>query len=188
MNARFLLKSFLYSLLVIFILFFMFYVFFLKPPSQFEAGSIKTIESGTSLRKLSRELKEEGYIKSRIAFESFVIMYGGERHLIPGEYLFKNKLPVYEVARRISAGKHGLEIVKITIPEGRNNQEIGKFLENKLPNFKAENFIDLALDREGYLFPDTYFFFPNVLEEVVVQTMEDNFEKRRQISVEKYQN
>jgi UPF0755 protein len=178
MNARFLLKSFLYSLLVIFILFFMFYVFFLKPPSQFEAGSIKTIESGTSLRKLSRELKEEGYIKSRIAFESFVIMYGGERHLIPGEYLFKNKIPVYEVARRISAGKHGLEIVKITIPEGRNNQEIGKFLETKLPNFKAENFVDLALGREGYLFPDTYFFFPNVLEEVVVQTMKDNFEKK----------
>ena len=178
LKAKFLLKSFFYCLLVIFILFFIFYFLFLKPPSAFKAGAIKTISVGESLRGLSRELKDEGYISSRLAFESFVIMYGGERHIMPGDYLFKTKLPVYELARRISFGKRGFEAIKVTIPEGWNRQEIASFLETKLPTFKSESFLDLTLGREGYLFPDTYFFFPTVLEEDVAESMEDNFEKK----------
>ena len=178
MKLRFLLKSFLYCILAICILFFIFYFLFLAPPAAFKPGSIKVIAEGENLRGLSRELKDEGYINSRLAFESFVIMYGGERHLIPGEYLFKTKLPVYELARRISLGKHGFEAIKVTIPEGLNREEIGELLAAKLPNFKKENFLDLTVGKEGYLFPDTYFFFPTVLEEAVVETLENNFEKK----------
>lgn len=178
MKLRFLLKSFLYCLFAVFILFFIFYFLFLAPPADFKPGSIKIIAEGENLRGLSRELKDEGYINSRLAFESFVIMYGGERHLIPGEYLFKTKLPVYELARRISLGKHGFEAIKVTIPEGLNREEIAALLEAKLPNFKKENFLDLTVGKEGYLFPDTYFFFPTVLEESVVETLENNFEKK----------
>ncbi len=178
MKLRFLLKSFLYCLFAVFILFFIFYFLFLAPPAAFKPGSIKIIAEGENLRGLSRELKDEGYINSRLAFESFVIMYGGERHLIPGEYLFKTKLPVYELARRISLGKHGFEAIKVTIPEGLNREEIAALLEAKLPNFKKENFLDLTVGKEGYLFPDTYFFFPTVLEESVVETLENNFEKK----------
>lgn len=178
MKLRFLLKSFLYCLFAVFILFFIFYFLFLAPPADFKPGSIKIIAEGENLRGLSRELKDEGYINSRLAFESFVIMYGGERHLIPGEYLFKTKLPVYELARRISFGKHGFEAIKVTIPEGLNREEIAALLEAKLPNFKKENFLDLTVGKEGYLFPDTYFFFPTVLEESVVETLENNFEKK----------
>ncbi len=178
MKLRFLLKSFLYCLFAVFILFFIFYFLFLAPPADFKPGSIKIIAEGENLRGLSRELKDEGYINSRLAFESFVIMYGGERHLIPGEYLFKTKLPVYELARRISLGKHGFEAIKVTIPEGLNREEMAALLEAKLPNFKKENFLDLTVGKEGYLFPDTYFFFPTVLEESVVETLENNFEKK----------
>lgn len=178
LNARFLLKSFSYCMLGIIFLFFVFYTLYLQPPSAFEVDKIKTISSGENLRSLSYDLKKENYIKSRLAFEFFVIMYGGERHLIPGEYLFKDKLPVYEVARRISLGKHGFEAIKVTIPEGWTREEIAEYLENKLPNFKAVNFLDLTVGKEGYLFPDTYFFFPTVREEDVVKTMQDNFDKK----------
>lgn len=145
---------------------------------NFPTGGIKNIPIGGNLRSISLNLKEEGYIKSRLVFESFVIMYGGERRILPGAYLFKHKLPVFEVARRISFGVRGLDPVKITIPEGMNNTEIAAIYDSKLPNFNADNFIQLAIKKQGYLFPDTYFFFPTEIEENVIKNMEDNFEKK----------
>ncbi len=176
LKPKFLIKGSLYLVIGILFLLVAIYMLFLKPPRNFPSDVIKNIPAGESLRSLSQKLKEEGYINSRLAFESFVIMYGGERHILPGDYLFKSKLPVFELARRISFGIRGLTPIKSTIPEGWNNVEIGDYLEKKLPNFSKENFLKISLSKEGYLFPDTYFFFPTVLEDEVMKTMENNYE------------
>jgi cell division protein YceG involved in septum cleavage len=47
--------------------------------------------------------------------------------------------------------------VKITIPEGYSVKDIAeKFVGFK--NFNKDNFLKIANGKEGYLFPDTYFF------------------------------
>lgn len=151
---------------------------FFSAPRNFPAGQIINIEQGASLRHISKDLKTNHIIRSRIAFEAFVIIYGGEKHLVPGDYLFENKLPVFEVANRISKGKYHLAPVKITIPEGFDNIQIAETFALKLTNFNKNNFLVEAKSKEGYLFPDTYFFFTMANEQDALESMSENFEKK----------
>lgn len=164
-----------YALGVI-IFFVFFYFLFLKAPGDFPIGAIVNIAEGANLRGVSLKLQNEHIIKSRVAFEAFVIIYGGEKHLIPADYLFENKEPVWEVARRIFRGERHLAPVKVTIPEGFNVSDIADTFVPKLANFNKEKFLFLAKD--GYLFPDTYFFFTTDTEIEVIRSMSENFEKK----------
>jgi UPF0755 protein len=156
----------------------LFYFLFISAPFYFKPGSILSIEEGMSLRKVSLTLKEDKLIRSRVAFETFVIIYGGERHMVIGDYLFDQKLPVFEIARRIARGEHHLPPVKVTIPEGFDNQDIAKALSVKLTNFDSSVFLSEAADKQGYLFPDTYFFFSTSDQEDALKYMESNFTKK----------
>jgi len=167
-----------YFIVVLFVFIFWVYFFVFVPPSDFKSGEIFTIEDGASLRSISKNLEDLNLIKSRPIFEAFVIMYGGEKHLLPGDYLFEKKLPIFEVARRISKGDRNIEPLKVTIPEGFNVRDISEVVNLKLSKFNQDKFLKLALPDEGYLFPDTYFFFYNDTEEDVFRVMKENFEKK----------
>lgn len=156
----------------------LFYFLFFSAPREFKVGVITNIKEGTSLRSVSLKLKNENIIRSTIAFEFFVIIYGGERHIIPTDYLFERPIPVFEVARRITKGEHHLAPIKVTIPEGFNNEEIAENFDLKLKNFDKAKFLLTAKDKQGYLFPDTYFFFTTDDEEDVLRSMSETFNKK----------
>ncbi len=166
-----------YVLGVLAILLFSYFLFF-SAPNGFKAGAMVNIERGAGLRNVSYQLKNEHIIRSRLAFEVFVIIYGGEKHLIPADYLFENKLPVFEIARRVSEGETHLAPIKITIPEGFDVFDIAEALDTNLPSFDRGKFLQKAELKEGYLFPDTYFFFTTDNEEVAFRLMSENFEKK----------
>jgi len=170
-------KVFFYVIGVITFLFF-FYFFFFNAPAGFPVGTIVNIEKGENLRSVSLQLKENHIIRSRLAFEAFVILYGGEKRIIPADYFFKDKAPVFEIARRILKGERHLAPVKITIPEGLNISEMAQIFNAKLSDFNQEQFLRDAKDLEGYLFPDTYFFFSNDGEKEVMKAMRENFNKK----------
>jgi len=155
-----------------------FYFLFLKAPADFPVGAIVNIADGTNLRSVSLKLQNEHIIESRTAFEAFTIIYGGEKHIIPADYLFEDREPVWEVARRISRGERHLAPVKVTIPEGFNVSDVANAFVQKLANFNKEKFMLLAKAKEGYLFPDTYFFFTTDTEKEVLLSMSKNFEKK----------
>lgn len=154
------------------------YFLFVQAPTDFKIGEVVTVEEGESLRSVSLQLKEQHFIKSRVAFETFVIIYGGEKHIIPGDYLFEKRASVDEIAYRISKGDKRLSMVKITIPEGFNHTDIAEICSLKLENFSKSKFLTLAKGTEGYLFPDTYFFSVTDNEEDVFDYMKRNFEKK----------
>lgn len=173
-------KPVYFFVILFFIILFWIYSFVFLPPTNFKAGEIFNIEEGGSLRSISKNLEDNGLIKSRALFEAFVIAYGGEKHILPGDYFFENKLPVFEIARRISQGDRNIEPIKITIPEGFDVSDIAEVVNNKLSKFNKDKFLNLASPNEGYLFPDTYFFFYNDNEEEVYKLMRENFEKKMQ--------
>jgi len=105
-------------------------------------------------------------------------MYGGEKRLNPGDYLFEHSTPVFEIARRMAKGDRDLAPIKVTIPEGFNLSEVGNAFAFKLSNFNKNNFLAQAIYKEGYLFPDTYFFFSTDTEKQVIKAMSENFEKK----------
>ena len=67
--------------------------------------------------------------------------------------------------------------ISITIIEGKRREEIAAQLA-ALGITSASDFLNASKDSEGYLFPDTYRFYPNTPASEVVATLRANFEKR----------
>lgn len=176
-EPKFSLKSTILSVgIIVFIIFI--YIFVFTAPKSFPEGEMFKVEQGMNLRNVSLKLKQDNIIRSRFFFEAFVIMYGGDRKVMTADYLFTDKIPVYEVARRISKGDRRIAKVSVTIPEGLNNTEIANIFAKKLDTFDVDNFTASAIDKQGYLFPDTYYFFVTDTPKEVVKSMSTNFEKK----------
>ena len=131
-------------------LFLLFYSLFFSAPNNFLPGSVINIREDSSLRYISKYLEENRFIRSRALFETFVIIWGGEKHIVPGDYLFENKLSVFEVARRVSKGERHLAPVKVTIPEGFSVFDISEVFAFKLPNFNEERFLVEGMKKDFY--------------------------------------
>jgi UPF0755 protein len=151
---------------------------FFAPPANFPKNQVIEIEKGSSLMATSEFLKEKGIIKFPRALDALVIIFGGDKSIVAGEYSFERPLTVLEVAHRIINGIHGIDSVRVTIPEGANKEEIAKILDEKLLNFNEDEFYRITEDLEGYLFPDTYIFFETVKTSDVVDKMLSNFDAK----------
>ncbi|OGI70829.1 hypothetical protein A3B84_01900 [Candidatus Nomurabacteria bacterium RIFCSPHIGHO2_02_FULL_35_13] len=170
-------KIVFYALSITAFLVLIFFLFF-NAPKNFPIGIIINIKEGASLRSVSKDLEINNIIRSRVVFETFVIIFGGEKYLATGDYLFEDKLSIFEVARRLSKGERHLAPIKVTIPEGFNVSDISKAFDLKLTNFNENIFLLEAIKKEGYLFPDTYFFLTTDGEQDVLRSISDNFEKK----------
>jgi UPF0755 protein len=103
-------------------------------------------------------------------------MLGGEKKLIAGDYLLDKKEGPADLAFRITKGHFHLNTFKATIPEGWSVTQIGEYLKTNLISFDKSKFIKLAKEKEGYLFPDTYFISPTIKPEDMIKKMTDNFD------------
>ncbi len=148
------------------------------PPPTFASGTLVKIPEGYTLDEIANTLKNSSIIRSPLLFELLVQHYEKERGILSGVYLFKTPLSVFDVAKRMAAGDHGVETFKITLAEGLSTREMAKVFEAKIPQFNTEGFIASTKDKEGYLFPDTYFFFSVATSGEVIATIEENFAKR----------
>ncbi len=106
------------------------------------------------------------------------MLYGGEKHVVSSDYLFEERESVLRIAKRITQGETHLAPVKVTIPEGFTVADIGGAFSIKLLSFDKANFLVLATNKEGYLFPDTYFFLTTADEEDALKSLSDNFNKK----------
>jgi len=70
-----------------------------------------------------------------------------------------------------------VKLVRVTVPEGFNIRQIAERLE-EAGFFPAEEFIKLAQNEGGYLFPDTYEFYGHARPEEVILRMKENFLKK----------
>jgi len=146
-------------------------------PGDFPEGqSVFTIDIGRPLVGVANDLEDAGYIRSKLVFSTFVTLLGGERRVSPGDYQLRYGQNVFQIAWQIARGNHGIERVKVTIPEGKTVGQIADLLDVAFPEFDAETFRTLAQSQEGYLFPETYFFFPAVTPDEAVRAMRAMFD------------
>ncbi|MFA6999728.1 MAG: endolytic transglycosylase MltG [Candidatus Paceibacterota bacterium] len=75
-------------------------------------------------------------------------------------------------------GDHKIDQIKITFIEGSTNEDIIKLLSDKIPNFNKDAFLNDPRSKQGYLFPDTYFFFPFATPDEILKAMTLNFTKK----------
>lgn len=147
-----------------------------QPPSFFPLRTIVSIPEGATLSEAAHILKTEQVIQSELAFKVLIEQQNGQ--VVAGDYFFDTRLTLTAVAMRLRTGEYGLEPTKVTIPEGATTYQMADILKSKLERFDPVAFSLLAEEKEGYLFPDTYFFLPNATAEEIVHIMELTFYER----------
>ena len=166
---------FVLSIGVLIAVFMLLFRYFIAAPKDFPTPYHLTIERGQTLFSVSHELYDAHVIKYPRAFELFMISLGNEKNVSEGEYYFESPVSALEVALRISGKQFGIDRKKVTFPEGFTNKQMAARLGQAFPGFDTEVFLTLAHEYEGYLFPDTYGFFPSVTPDLVVSTLRKNF-------------
>lgn len=186
------------ALLVLFVAAFVWYRFSLGPVDRNDTTRTPvTIEKGSSVKQIAKTLKDQGLIRSSLAFVTYVRTRGVDTVLQAGTFVLRKNLSVAEIAEALRRGiaEEGI----ITIPEGFTVKDIDALLVEK-GILNAGEFttcaqtcdladydflpqgIDLA-DRggqvEGYLYPDTYFVvLDDFTAEAFLKRLLDTFEKR----------
>ena len=153
------------------------------------------VAQGMGSREIGALLKQEGVIRSKWAFVTYVFLKGIASSLKPGVYTFGNNA-IPEIAEALAEGTRDERI--LTIPEGWTTKEIAAYLEKngigtgrdflaltgaegaqgfvaRFP-FIAERPSGAGL--EGYLFPDTYWVHRDASSQEVVIKLLENFERK----------
>ncbi len=147
-----------------------------QSPKSFSPGTTVHIEKNSGLTKIASLLLEKHIISSPFLFKASVVLLDSQRSIVAGDYLFKEPQSVWKVASRMAQGDHGIPIVKVTFPEGITISNMAVVLLKNIPNFNAPYFTKLAKGHEGYLFPDTYFFYTTTKAHEVFDTLRENFD------------
>jgi UPF0755 protein len=162
-----------------------------------------TVADGTDVATLGKLLHEHGVIKYPKIFDLYIgIRYGDRLEFEPGDYTVDPSMGydalVYEL---VKSNKEELVTVIVSIPEGYTVKQIISTLVNKYGlSTEAELtnaiqnadfdywFIDelnksgVSNDRkyrlEGYLYPDTYYYYSNASAETIINKMLKNFDTK----------
>jgi UPF0755 protein len=152
----------------------LFVYYFLSAPFN-NKDVIIHISSNQSINSVALDLENRGAIRDGFTLKVFVKLLKKGKGIVSGDYLIKKKSPIWIVAWQIGRGHHNIEPIKITIREGLDNEEIATLLADKLSGFRKDLFLFNTIDKQGYLFPDTYFFFPMDEHYEIIEKLSNNF-------------
>lgn len=154
------------------------YLNLIQPPDSFPLNELVSVPSGESVQDVAATLGQNNVIRSPLMFRLLITLMGAERNVHAGDYLFKEPLDVFSVARALAIGQYGLEPVKVRIPEGATVKQMAVIYAQYLQRFDTSAFLAKATPQEGYFFPDTYFFLPNATDATVMEAMRNNFDQK----------
>ena len=164
-----------------------------------DSTHLMVIPEGSSTDEIASMLEEEGIIRSPECFKLFSRLRKSDEQYIAGEHFVRPNMAYEAIIDELtSIHEEEQETVEITFPEGINIYEAANILEeNGICSasefifyfnsggygFKFEEKLPsdttLKLNRmEGYVFPDTYFFYTNMEPEQVCQKIYLNFDSK----------
>jgi UPF0755 protein len=117
-------------------------------------------------------------VRSPLVLKYLLVLFGGSRGLVAGDYAFEKPENVIVIAWRLSHGKYGIDSVHVTVPEGLNIFETATLIDKHLYKVDSKEFIKIASTSEGYIFPDTYYFLPNTTTVEVFKIMRSRFDEK----------
>ncbi|KPB05106.1 endolytic transglycosylase MltG [Bacillus sp. CHD6a] len=171
----------------------------LQPVSEEDTKTEKVeIPIGSSPTSIGRILEENGIINNGKVFRYYV-KFKNESGFMAGEYELSPSMNLDEIIGHLKEGRVQQEVLfQITIPEGRQLEQIAVILENRM-GLSEKEFLEKANDKvflekmrekypkvitdemfdedvkyalEGYLFPATYpFYVENPTAEEVIDVM-----------------
>ena len=141
---------------------------------SFEKGSVLEIKKGDSLGKVINKLEHEHDFQSSFKLKIMMKILFYEDDIYVGTHKLEDVDSIKDLIFKLRS--YPENEVKITILEGWNIAQIGKYLEKKLEVFSSDTFEKYCTDKkfiqnelidklnffnvtslEGYLYPDTYY-------------------------------
>lgn len=144
--------------------------------SKDKTTSIFVVEKGAGVREIANKLKVENLIKSPVVFFLLVKKEGLDSKIQAGDFRLSKSMTALEIAQNLT---HGTLDIWVTIPEGKRAEEIAEILQKSLPTYQ-DNWRNILVKNEGYLFPDTYLFPKDTDITTIVKLMTDTFENKYQ--------
>lgn len=162
-------------LVIIPALFFVYYKIAVWRPSQ--SGKEVTLEigSGDSVFEVADTLATKEAINSEFLFILYVFLNRGETNIQAGTYKIAAGTPLVKVIEQL---QHGTNDVTLTFLEGWRREEFARLASKQLEKVDYKDFLDLTIDLEGYLFPDTYFVNKDIQEEDLVNLLSKTFDEK----------
>ncbi|MCX7956754.1 MAG: endolytic transglycosylase MltG [Endomicrobia bacterium] len=129
-----------------------------------------------TVKQVAQILKKEKVISSEILFKTLLKLSNFERKVKYGNYKLSFSITTIPTIIKLLKGPKS---IKITIPEGFSVEQIAERLFYKGVIFDPIAFITYVKSKnlEGYLFPETYFFYDGQSVEDIVSKMLKEFEK-----------
>ena len=148
-----------------------------------------TVPLGSNVETIVQILNEKGLVKQPLIFKFMSKVGGYDDMYRSGIHLLSKNLDYEDMMKVLCSDP---VTVTVTIPEGKNFNEIVDILESK-KLVKRETFVKTANSEtfdydflsklperknklEGYLFPDTYFFDPSAGEKNILNKFLGNFD------------
>jgi UPF0755 protein len=139
------------------------------------------IPRGAGVETIAGILKANGLVQSPTLFVLAARVLGHDRRLKAGRYTIPVGASIYRILRQLSSGMGKNDMV--TIPEGLRTDEIARILATQAKT-DPSRFLALTRDStfaaslgvpadrlEGYLYPDTYPFYPLLSPDEVARVM-----------------
>ncbi len=152
------------------------FVILFSAPVGYPSGAYVRVGDGAPLSEVAKTFESRGIINSARLFEVVTMVLGNDRRIQAGYYFFSRQENMIWVSMRILTGDFETSAIRITIPEGTSVNGISRILLEKVPEFNNREFISRA--REGYMFPDTYFFRPGESPEAVLSVFDNTFRSK----------
>lgn len=177
---------------------------FIKPVDP-EDDTLITVEvpMGTSINRIAEILYENNLIRNTAAFKLMVDLSNKSNKMQAGKYELSKSMTIQEIINELMTGQVSVSTVLVTIREGDDIRTIASRLVDEYNmNFTEEQFIAEArrvekymddypflrnipeerreseFPMEGYLFPDTYYFYADSTPERIIRTMLGEFDAK----------
>lgn len=152
----------------------------LSPVSADQVSKVFVISKGAGVSDIAKKLKNDGLIKSELAFNIYVRKNKLTSKLQAGAYKLSSSMSIPDIVKKLQSGS---EDKWVTLIEGWRVEEMADAISSKFnpstslgTGVQSSKFIELA--KEGYMFPDTYLFPKEATVEYITDTLRGTFNKK----------
>lgn len=143
-----------------------------KKSNLLSENKLVDIVDGSGAKQISKTLIDSGVLSDNAINYFYILERIKHKKIVPGVYEITPAMSMIDIINLIDSGK--IKQVKVTFPEGWRMEQMAIRLDaNGVVNYGE--FVTAARVYEGRLFPDTYFFKPNMAALDVIKIMTDDY-------------
>jgi UPF0755 protein len=140
-----------------------------NPPVK---SQIFAVKKGAALSAVAQGLADDGLIRNALFFKLYIKFRGLTKKIQTGRYQLNSSLNVAQITAILIKPPADL---RLTFPEGWRKEEIAQRLSVNLDDFNKQEFLKLAKNLEGKLFPDTYLIPLEASTSAIIEIFSKNF-------------